>query len=135
MLDSKRRPVMQPDYEIIVVKKAEQGAFLSRKIIFGRTDLMPHEQLIYDQNGAVQTHVQYADYKDYNGVSFANKTEIQRPQEEYDITLTIVKLELNQQLADDKFALEQPPGAQVVHLDQPHSQLNSPGNAKKPEPR
>jgi outer membrane lipoprotein-sorting protein len=126
VLDSKRRPVMQPDYEIIVVKKGDQGAYLSRKIIFGRTDLMPHEQLIYDQKGNLQTQVQYADYKDFDGISFPNKTEIQRPQEEYDITLTIVKLELNQKLADDKFALEQPPGAQVVHMDQPHSELKTP---------
>jgi outer membrane lipoprotein-sorting protein len=49
--------------------------------------------------------------------------EIWRPQEEYDITLTILKLQLNEQLADDKFALEQPAGAQVVHLDQPQSSL------------
>jgi len=125
-LDSKRRPVMQPDYEILVVKKTDKDAYLARKIIFGRTDLMPHQQLIYDQKGALQTEVQYADYKDYDGISFPNKTEIQRPQEEYDITLTIVKLELNQQLADEKFALEQPAGATVVHMDQPHSQLNSP---------
>ena len=124
VLDSKRRPVMQPDYEIIVVKTRDKDAYLSRKIIFGRTDLMPHQQLIYDQKGNLQTQVQYADYKDYDGISFPNKTEIQRPQEEYDITLTIVKLELNQPLADDKFALEQPAGAEVVHMDQPHSQLN-----------
>ena len=60
VLDTKRRPVMQPDYEIIVVKKGDKGAYLSRKIIFGRTDLMPHQQLIYDQNGTLQTQVQYA---------------------------------------------------------------------------
>jgi outer membrane lipoprotein-sorting protein len=126
VLDSKRRPVMQPDYEIIVVKKGDQGAYLSRKIIFGRTDLMPHEQLIYDQKGNLQTQVQYADYKDFDGISFPNKTEIQRPQEEYDITLTIVKLELNTKLADEKFALEQPAGATVVRMDQPHSELKTP---------
>ncbi|HEX4488671.1 MAG TPA: DUF4292 domain-containing protein [Terriglobales bacterium] len=127
VLDSKRRPVMQPDYEIIVVKKGDQDShYLSRKIIFGRTDLMPHQQLIYDQKGNLQTQVQYADYKDFDGITFPNKTEIQRPQEEYDITLTIVKLELNQKLADEKFALEQPPGATVVHMDQPQSELKAP---------
>lgn len=136
VLDSKRRPVMQPNYEIIVLKKGDKGDFyLSRKIIFGRTDLMPHEQLIYDQNGTIQTQVQYADYKDYKGITFPSKTEIQRPQEEYDITLTIVKLELNQELADEKFALEQPSGAQVVHLDQPHSELNPADDRKQPQSR
>ena len=126
VLDAKRRPVMQPDYEIIVVKNGEKGAYLARKIIFGRTDLVPHQQLIYDQNGTLQTKVQYADYKDHNEIKFPAKIEIQRPQEEYDITLSIIKLELNQQMPDDKFALEQPPGAQVVRLDKENSQLNSP---------
>ena len=62
-------------------------------------------------------------YKDYEGVKFPSQIEIWRPQEEYDITLTIVKLQLNEPLADDKFALEQPAGAQVVHLDHPQSSL------------
>ena len=52
-----------------------------------------------------------------NGVSFPSQIEIWRPQEEYDITLTMVKLELNHPLADDKFVLVQPPGREVVHLD------------------
>jgi outer membrane lipoprotein-sorting protein len=132
VLDSKRRPVLQPDYEIIVIKKKGDSAYLSRKIIFGRTDLVPHQQLVYDESGKLQTKVDYADYKDYNGITFPAKTEIQRPQEEYDITLTVLKLELNQKLPDDKFALEQPPGAQVVRLDQPHSQLDTP---KGPDPK
>lgn len=136
VLDSKRRPVMQPNYEIIVLKKSDKGTYyLSRKIIFGRTDLMPHEQFIYDENGNLQTDVLYGAYKDYNEINFPSQIEIKRPQEEYDITLSILKLELNQRLADDKFALEQPPGAQVVHLDQPHSQLNPQADETKPQQR
>ena len=54
-------------------------------------------------------------------MNFPSQIEIWRPQEEYDITITIVKLQLNEPLPDDKFALAQPPGAQVVHLDQPQS--------------
>ena len=43
-------------------------------------------------------------------MNFPSQIEIKRPQEEYDITLTMVKLELNEPLTDDKFILEQPPG-------------------------
>jgi outer membrane lipoprotein-sorting protein len=126
VLDSKRRPVLQPDYEVIVVRTEDHhNAYLSRKIIFSRTDLLPHHQLIYDQNGNLQTDTQYEGYKDYNGVKFPTQIEIKRPQEEYDITLTIIKLELNQPLPDDKFALEQPSGADVVNLNQPHAQIST----------
>lgn len=117
--DKKGHRVEQPDYEVEVIARAEHGWFLSRKIIFSRTDLLPHRQLVYDENGDLRTDARYENYKDYNGINFPSQIEIWRPQEEYDITLTIVKLEINQPLGDDKFALEQPPGAEVLRLDQP----------------
>jgi hypothetical protein len=94
---------------------------LSRKIIFSRTDLKPHAQYIYDDKGNLSTDARYADYKDYDGVNFASRIEIKRPQEEYDITLNMLKLEINKPLKDEQFTLEQPAGADVVHLDGPQS--------------
>jgi outer membrane lipoprotein-sorting protein len=126
--DSKAHSVQQPDYEIVVIRKGEHGWFLSRKIIFSRTDLLPHRQLIYNENGDLVTNVRYDDHKNYNGINFPSQIEIWRPQEEYDITLTIVRLELNQPLTDDKFALAQPPGADVVRLGQPQSSPPPPGS-------
>ena len=118
VLDSKKHRVEQPDYELAVVRKGPQGWYLSRKIQFSRTDLLPHRQRIYDQQGNVATDAHYQDYKDYAGNSFPSTIEIERPRENYDITLNMVKLEINKTLTDDQFALEQPAGAEVVHLDQ-----------------
>jgi len=136
VLDAKRRPYDQPDYEIVVVRKGKAGWYLSRKIIFSRTDLKPHRQQIYTENGELATDVRYGDYNDYDGISFPKQTEIERPQEEYDITLNILKLELNKPLNDDQFELQQPPGAEVVHLGQQNgesiSQSPRPGGG---EPR
>jgi outer membrane lipoprotein-sorting protein len=120
--DKKGHRVQQADYEIQVIRKGQHGWFLSRKIVFSRTDLLPHRQYIYDEGGNLATDTRYEDYKDYNGVNFPSQTEIWRPQEEYDITLTIVKLQLNEPLPDDKFLLEQPAGAEVVHLDHPQAE-------------
>lgn len=122
VLDSRRHRVDQPDYEIVVVRKGKMGWFLSRKIIFSRTDLKPHRQLIYDERGILATDVRYGEYKDYDGIAFPTQTEIERPQEEYDITLNIVKLDLNKPLTDEQFDLQQPPGAEVVHLGESGSQ-------------
>ncbi len=119
--DAKHHQVQQADYEMEVIRRGDHGWFLSRKIIFSRTDLLPHRQLVYDQMGNLATDSRYEDYKDHNGLNFPSQIEIWRPQEEYDITLTIVKLQLNEPLPDDKFALDQPDGAQVVYLDQPQS--------------
>ena len=117
VLDSKRHRVEQPDYELAVIRQGPQGWYLSRKIQFSRTDLLPHRQSIYDQQGNVATDARYQDYKEYAGTTFPALIEIERPRENYDITLSMVKLEINKALADDQFTLEQPPGAEVVRLD------------------
>ena len=121
VLDSRKHRVQQPDYELQVIRKGTQGWYLSRRIQFSRTDLLPHRQRIYDQQGNVATDAHYQIYKEYGGVTFPSLIAIERPRENYDITLNIVKLEINKPLADDQFALEQPPGAEVVRLGQSNS--------------
>ena len=121
--DGKGHRVLQEDYELTVIKKAENGWALERKIIFSRTDLKPHEQFIYSEDGKVATDAKYAEYKDFSGTIFPSRIQIYRPQEEYDITLNMLKVEINTPLKDEQFVLVQPPGAQVVHLDRPQSSL------------
>jgi outer membrane lipoprotein-sorting protein len=120
MTDSKGRKVLRAEYTLDIIRTGERP-FLSRKIVFSRTDLLPHRQLLYDAEGDIVTSALYENYREDNGVNFPWRIEIVRPQEEYDITLTILKLELNQLLPDDKFVLEQPPGVEVVHLDKPQT--------------
>jgi hypothetical protein len=125
--DAKGHRVLQEDYELIVIrKKGENEGVLSRKIVFSRTDLQPHRQYIYDDQGKLVTDARYAGYKDFDGINFPSRIEIKRPQEEYDITLNMLKLEINKPLRDDQFALEQPPGAEVVHLDHQQSSAAAP---------
>jgi outer membrane lipoprotein-sorting protein len=120
--DSKGHPILQEDYELVVIRKrGERDGVLSRKIVFSRTDLRPHRQYIYDEQGKVVTDAKYADYKEYNGVSFPSRIEIYRPEEEYDIKMNVLKLEMNKPLKDEQFVLAQPAGAEVVHLDRPQS--------------
>jgi len=123
--DSKGHRVLQADYELVVIRKSATGWGLSRKIVFSRTDLQPHRQYIYDDQGNLVTDARYASYKDYDGINFPSRIEIFRPREEYDITLTMLKVEFNKPLRDDQFALAQPPGAEVVNLDKPQPQSSA----------
>jgi len=128
--DAKNHTVLQPDYELIVVKMdGDYQGRLARKIVFSRVDLHPSEQIIYDDHGKVVTDARYADYKDYDGIRFPSRLEIDRPQEEYDIRMNVLKLELNKPLTDDQFVLAQPPGAEVVHLDKPQTSSSSKAGA------
>jgi hypothetical protein len=121
--DSKGHTILQGDYVLTIVRKVGNSGMLARKIVFGRTDLKPHEQFVYDANAKVATDARYAAYKDYDGVSFPSRIEVYRPEEEYDITMNMLKIDINKPLTDDQFTLEQPAGAQVIHLDQPQSSL------------
>jgi uncharacterized protein DUF4292 len=123
VLDAKKHRVEQPDYELAVLRKGPQGWYLSRRIEFSRTDLLPHRQRIYDLQGNIATDVHYQGYKDYDGTQFPNIIQIERPRENYDITLSMVKLEINKPLTDDQFALDQPPGAEVVNLNQSNASV------------
>ncbi|MGA7460392.1 MAG: outer membrane lipoprotein-sorting protein [Candidatus Korobacteraceae bacterium] len=114
-----KKTLEQPDYVIDILERKGDQWYLSRKIIFDRTTLVPHQQLIYDENGAVATEATYQVYQDYNGVRFPSVIQINRPQEEYSIRLTVVKLVINDPLRDDQFALQQPAGSLLVDLDQP----------------
>jgi outer membrane lipoprotein-sorting protein len=118
--DNKGNRVMRAEYVLDVIQTGARP-FLSRKIIFSRTDLLPYRQLLYDAEGSVQTIATYGSYKNDIDINFPWKIEINRPQEELDITLTVIKLDLNQPLPNDKFVLDQPPGVEVVNLDKAQS--------------
>ena|SRR5579871_2297539 len=117
----KKRNLEQPDYVIDLIHRGNDGWYLARKITFNRVNLTVHKQIIYDPQGAVATEATYQVYQDYNGVSFPSVIEIQRPQEEYSIRLTVDKMVINEPLRDDQFALQQPPGSQLIDLDLPQT--------------
>lgn len=105
-----------PDYIVDVLERDGDWWRLERKITFARTDLKPHQQMIYDASGAIATQATYENFADYGGIGFPSVITINRPKEEYTIKITIEKLELNKPLTDDQFVLNQPPGAQVTTL-------------------
>lgn len=126
-----KKQVQQPDYVLIVIHKGDSGWYLSRKIIFSRTDLQPHEQILYDKNGYTASDVHYRQFSNYEGLQFPSEIDIWRPQEEYNIDITINKLTLNQPLTEDQFALQVPPGAEVVRLDVPNPTRNAGGDGNR----
>ena len=95
---------------------AQNAWHLFRKVYFNRADLQVYRQTIYDDKGAIATDVTYSEWQEYNGVQFPSLIEIERPQEEYSITLKMVKLTLNDALKPEQFQLGVPPGATVTEL-------------------
>jgi outer membrane lipoprotein-sorting protein len=136
MLDAKsKKQVETPSYAVVVVRRAPEGGwYLSRKIVFTRDDLQPHRQIVYDRNGNVATDARYDNFKIYGNLLFPSVITIYRPQEEYTVQLGIVKLTLNDAMRDDQFELPQPPGSQLVRMDQPAPAASSPTAANPRSP-
>jgi outer membrane lipoprotein-sorting protein len=127
----------QADYVVIVIRKEGNGYFLSRKIVFSRVDLMPHEQLIYDKQGALVTDAHYESFTDFGGgIILPTIVKIERPIEEYEIQLAILKPRLNEPIKDEQFVLPQPPGSQLIDMDRKNGATaeNQQSNQERPKP-
>lgn len=117
----KGRNYEEPAYIIDVIRGQWPNVSLSRKIIFSRIDLLPNRQLLYDGSGRIVTDVRYSNYKDFDTARLPAHIEIWRPEEEYDITLTVETMDVNRPIGDDKFVLERTQGVQVIDLDDKNS--------------
>jgi outer membrane lipoprotein-sorting protein len=125
----------QAAYTVVVIDKDDAGYFLTRKIVFSRTDLLPHEQYIYDRAGRLVTFARYENFSNYATIMFPGIVSIQRPIEGYSITLSIVKMDVNVQLTDEQFVLPQPPGSQLINLDTQSSAATTLREQESKEPR
>jgi outer membrane lipoprotein-sorting protein len=106
-----RKMSLRADYTLNIIKQSGREWDLSRKVVFDRIDLQPHQQLFYDEHGSIVTAVHYDEYREFNGVFFPTKIEIWRPHEEYAIKLEVTKLTINGPIMDDQFTLDLPSGA------------------------
>jgi hypothetical protein len=116
--------IEQPQYDLTVLKPGERSTSpglpqLStplRVIHFNRINLLPTGQDVYNAAGDLETQVVYGPYQDFNGTQFPATITINRLLDEFRITLTVEKLELNQPLADDQFELKVPADYKVQTL-------------------
>ena len=106
-----RKLALQSDYTLNIIKQNGRGWYLSRKVVFDRTDLRPHQQLLYDEHGSVVTDVHYDEYREFNGVFFPTNIQIRGSQEEYSIKLEVTNLTINAPITDDQLLLDVPSGA------------------------
>jgi hypothetical protein len=89
-----------------------------RVITLRRDDLLPYEQDLYDSDGNLETQVTYADYREFGSGLYPSTVTIKRPLEEYQIVLTVERVQENQPLTDDQFQINNiPDGTETQHLE------------------
>ena len=113
------RLLAEPEYELTIVRRKPNSQELipERRVHFDRTTLLPSGVDIYDQAGVIETQARYGPYATYGGQRYPATITIRRPVDEYQIVLSIQKLTLNQQLADNQFHLKIPEGYTVQKMD------------------
>jgi outer membrane lipoprotein-sorting protein len=105
-------------YVVHVLRRGDAHLLLARKLWFERAALTLERLQIFDAGGMLETDARYSDYADFGGIPYPKEIAIDRPQDGYGLILTVEQLRFNQPIADDKFRLERPSGAELVNLDQ-----------------
>jgi len=95
----------------------DEQIHLSRNIWFSRLTLHMIRQVMFDAKGNILTDARYNDWKTYDGIPFPRVIDINRPQDEYGVVITVVKADINKPISDSKFDLEQPEGTVLQVLD------------------
>lgn len=105
------------DYVIFVLLPSGPGKMrLERKIWFNRTRLNVSRLQIYGEGGVCVEDVSYANYQDWGGVNYPSLVTIERPVDDYSLTITLLSAHFNQPVPLAKFTLKKPPAAQLIDL-------------------
>jgi|SRR5579872_959211 len=130
------------DYILHILNTGSDGQLrLVRWIWFDRTNLQMARQILFDPKGEILTDARYTDWSTFDGVSFPKVIDINRPQDEYGVVITVVKATINKSITNEKFTLQQPEGTVLQVLgakkDQPPPPQpvggSSASRKKKPE--
>jgi Outer membrane lipoprotein-sorting protein len=113
-----KRLLAEPEYVLNIQRQKpnSQELYPVRVIHIHREDLMPYEQDLYDDKGTLETQVIYGPYKDFDGAQYPSTITLKRPEEEYQLIMTVQSLNANPPLTDDQFHEEIPEGYKKQEL-------------------
>jgi len=108
---------IEPEY-ILSVMRQKSGRQIQpvRTITFHRDDMLPYDQYVYDKDGVLETQIFYSNYETFSAGKYPSKVTIKRPQEGFQIVLSVERVEENVNLPVDQFQLKVPDGATIKEL-------------------
>lgn len=124
----KLTPHSEPNKRYFVVTIVEQqkdrhDVLLRRKVWFDRTELELVRVQFYDSDGTCTEDVHYSNYQDFKGIRYPTHIQIERPEEDYQVVITIEKiLSFNANIPPERFELNKPEGVELVDLDAPKAE-------------
>ena len=114
-------------YYILTVLRGMSVLEIVRKVWFDRTDLSVARVQLYGTGGRLVSEVRYADWQPApsggtgpgaagSAAGYPRHIWLGRPHDDYQLEVRITRLTLNEEIAAERFRLEQPPGTELVRV-------------------
>lgn len=108
-------------YVLTVLGRAAGDAppVIARKMWFDRADLSLARLQIFTLAGRRSADIRYRDWRPAGDAAagYPRGILLERPMDDYRLELRITRLTLNEELAAERFRLEQPPGTELVRVE------------------
>lgn len=106
----------EPTYILLFVRQ-DPNYRLARSLQFDRHNLQVLRQKTFDTSGNVVSDTMYSGWRNYGRIPFPSVIDIKRPQDSYEVQLTVTSLKINSaDITPEKFILKQPEGSQLRQL-------------------
>jgi hypothetical protein len=100
----------------IVAPTGDRHVIPRRTAWFDRANLELWRVQFWEPDGTCTEDVQYSNYQDFKGIHYPTHIELNRPEDDYQVTITIEKATFNQPIPPEKFDLQKPEGAELINL-------------------
>jgi outer membrane lipoprotein-sorting protein len=93
---------------------------IAQKIWFDRADLHVSRIETYDPAGEMLSDTRYSNWDSFGTGRYPRQIAVNRPANDYELQIHVVRLTLNETVSADRFVLQQPPRTQLVRVgDEP----------------
>ena len=141
----------QARYYVLTVLRGGHQLEILREIWFDRANLQVARIETFGPKGALISDISFADWQPLDGAagqsnasgsaqtpasavtSFPRAIRIERPHDDYKLEMQVAKIAVNEEIPADRFKLEQPAGAELVHVGEAAESKPPAENQHSPE--
>ncbi len=115
---TKRHLLAKPEYVLSIMRHraGQHGLIPVRVVRFDRATLQATEQDLYDDQGNLETQVVYGQYQNFDGAIYPGTLFLKRPEEDYQLSVTVERVTMNPPLSDEQFHVKFPEGVTARQL-------------------
>ena len=112
-------------YILTELRGGGSGAEVARKVWFDRADLSVARIQVFGEQGRIVTDARYEDWQPPEqiqgeaiaGLRYPRIIRVARPRDDYRLEIRITRITLNESIAAERFDLPQPPGSELVRIE------------------